>query len=152
MFLPKPRFFEFIQNQKENLWIWEKAHWKLVTCVEVTIVSKFHLFWCPVAQESKLRTKFLDRPDISCSITGYIRRNWTYPVQDRTCPPESFSSNVCSLFWSYLTNQVSNWSHSFSTAFITLRGSFLCYWLVCSSLSCTVLGLSLNLGHKPVPV
>jgi hypothetical protein len=32
-------------------------------------VSKFHLFWCPVAQESKLRRKFLGRPDISGPFT-----------------------------------------------------------------------------------
>jgi hypothetical protein len=43
-------------------------------------VSKFHPFWCPVAQESKLRRKFLGRPDISGSIIGYIRRNRTYPI------------------------------------------------------------------------
>jgi hypothetical protein len=36
-------------------------------------VSKFHPFWCPVAQESKLRRKFLCRPDISGSSTGYTR-------------------------------------------------------------------------------
>jgi hypothetical protein len=42
-------------------------------------VSKFHLFWCPVAQESKLRRKFLVGrtyparfPDISAEI-GHIR-------------------------------------------------------------------------------
>jgi hypothetical protein len=71
--LPKPRFFEFIQNRKKNLWIWKKPHWKLVTYVEVTLVSKFHPFWCPVAQESKLERKFLGSPDISGSFTGYIR-------------------------------------------------------------------------------
>jgi hypothetical protein len=111
------------------------------TCVEVTLVSMFHPFWCPVAQESKLRRKFLGRTDISSSITGYIRRNRTYPVQGRTCPPESFSSNVCLLFWSYLANRVSNLSYSFFAAFITLRGSFICCWLVCSSLSYRVLTL-----------
>jgi hypothetical protein len=37
-------FFKFIQNRKENLWIWEKARWKLVTYVEVTLMSKFHPF------------------------------------------------------------------------------------------------------------
>jgi hypothetical protein len=39
-------------------------------------VSKFRPFWSPVAQESKLRRKFLGRSDISCSITGYIRRRY----------------------------------------------------------------------------
>jgi hypothetical protein len=109
-------------------------------------VSKFHSFWCPVAQESKLRRKFLSRSDIYGSSIRYIHRNRTYPVQGRTCPPGSFSSNVCSLFWSYLANRVSNLSHSFSVAFITLRGSFLCYWLVCSSLPYRVLALGFELG------
>jgi hypothetical protein len=107
-------------------------------------VSKFHLFWCHVAQQSKLRRKFLGRLDISGSITEYIHRNQTYPVKGRTCLPGSFSSNVCSLFWSYLVNRVFNWSHSFSAAFITLRGSFLCYWLV-SSLYCRVVALGFKL-------
>jgi hypothetical protein len=93
---------------KKNFEFRKKPHWKLVTCAEVTLVSKFHPFWCPVAQESKLRRKFLGRSDISASIIGYIRRNRTYPVQGRTCPPGSFNSNVCSLFWSYLANLVSN--------------------------------------------
>jgi hypothetical protein len=52
-FLPKPMFFNFIQNQKGNLWIWQKPHWELVPCVEVILVSKFHPIWCLVAQESK---------------------------------------------------------------------------------------------------
>jgi hypothetical protein len=39
-------------------------------------VSKFHPFWSPVAQESKLRRKFLGMSDISSSITGYIRRRY----------------------------------------------------------------------------
>jgi hypothetical protein len=25
--------------------------WKLVPCIEVTLVSKFHLIWCPIAEE-----------------------------------------------------------------------------------------------------
>jgi hypothetical protein len=109
-------------------------------------VSKFHPFWCPVAQESKSERKFLGRPDISGSFTGYIFLNRTYPVQGQTCLPGSFSSNVCSLFCSYLSNQVSNGSYYFFTSFITLRGSFLCYWLVCSSLSYRVLALGFELG------
>jgi hypothetical protein len=145
-FLPKSRFFEFIQNRKESLWIWEKPHWKLITCVEVTLVSKFHPFWCPVAQELKLRRKFLGMLDISGSITGYICQNRTYPIQGWTCLSGSFSSNVYSLFWSYLANRVSNWSQSFSAVFITLRGSFLYYWLVCSLISCMVLTLGFELG------
>jgi hypothetical protein len=45
-------------------------------------VSKFHLIWYLVAQESKLRRKFLGVPDISDTFTGYIQRDRTYPVQD----------------------------------------------------------------------
>jgi hypothetical protein len=59
LFPPKPRFFEFIQNRKGNIWIWKKSHWELVPCIEVTLVSKFYPIWCLVAQESKLRRKFL---------------------------------------------------------------------------------------------
>jgi hypothetical protein len=69
------------KSERKSLNLEKKPHWKLVTYVEVTLVSKFHLFWCLVAQESKLRSKFLGRLDISGSITGYIHRNRTYPVQ-----------------------------------------------------------------------
>jgi hypothetical protein len=34
--------------------------------------AKFHSIWCLVAQESKLRRKFLGRPDISGTFTEYI--------------------------------------------------------------------------------
>jgi hypothetical protein len=34
-----------------------KSHWKLVTCVEVTLVSKFHPFWCPVAHLPDISTE-----------------------------------------------------------------------------------------------
>jgi hypothetical protein len=44
-FSPKPRFFEFIQNRKGNLWIWEKPILKHVPYVEVTLVSKFYPIW-----------------------------------------------------------------------------------------------------------
>jgi hypothetical protein len=30
---------------------------KLVPCIEVTLVSKFHPSWCPIAQESNLGRK-----------------------------------------------------------------------------------------------
>jgi hypothetical protein len=31
--------------------------WKLVPCIEVTLVSKFHLIWCPIAEEPSLGRK-----------------------------------------------------------------------------------------------
>jgi hypothetical protein len=81
LFPPKPRFFEFTQNRKGNIWIWEKPLFELVPYVEVTLVSKFHPIWCFIAQESKLKKSFgVDRtypailPDIS-SKTGHIRSN-----------------------------------------------------------------------------
>jgi hypothetical protein len=61
-----------------------------------------------------------------------------------------FQSNGRSLFWPYFANRVPNSCHSFFAAFVTSRGSFLLYWLVCSSPSCWVLTLGLNLGHRPV--
>jgi hypothetical protein len=47
----------FIQNRKGNLWICEKPLWELISCVEVTLVSKFHSILCLVAQESRLERK-----------------------------------------------------------------------------------------------
>jgi hypothetical protein len=38
--------------------------WELVSCIEVTLVSKFHPIWCLIAKESKLGTKFLGGSDI----------------------------------------------------------------------------------------
>jgi hypothetical protein len=61
-------------------------------------VSKVHPIWCLVAQESKLRRKFLGGLDISGNFTGYIQLNWTYPVQELICPLDSFQPNVRSLF------------------------------------------------------
>jgi hypothetical protein len=65
-FPPRPKFFEFIQNRKRNLWIWKKNP-------ILELVSMFHPIWCLVAQESKLRRKFLGGSDISGNFTGYIR-------------------------------------------------------------------------------
>jgi hypothetical protein len=96
----------------------------------VTLVSKFHPIWCIVAQESKLRRRFLSGPDISDRFFGYIHWNRTYPVQDRTCLLDSFQPNVYSLFWPYFVNRVSVWPHSFSASFVILWGSFLSCWFV----------------------
>jgi hypothetical protein len=57
-----------------------------------------------------------------------------------------FLPDVHSRFWSYLANRVSNWPHYFSAMFITLRGSFICFWLVCSSPYYSVLALEIELG------
>jgi hypothetical protein len=78
---PKPIFFEFIQNQKGNIWIWEKPLWELVPCVKVTLVSKFHPIWCLLAQESKLRRKFLGGPDIYPIFLDISGRDRTYPAE-----------------------------------------------------------------------
>jgi hypothetical protein len=51
---PKTYFFEFIQNQKENFGFGKTLFWKLIPYVEVTLVSKFHPIWCPIAHESRL--------------------------------------------------------------------------------------------------
>jgi hypothetical protein len=50
-------FFELIQNRKGNLEIWKKPLWKLIPCVEVTLVAKFYSILCLVAQESRLKRK-----------------------------------------------------------------------------------------------
>jgi hypothetical protein len=76
MFPLKPRFFEFIQNPKGNLSIWENPLWELDPCVEVTLVSKFHPFWCLIAQESKLGRKdlvFCTRTVNNFVSTGQVR-------------------------------------------------------------------------------
>jgi hypothetical protein len=59
----------------------KKYIWELVPCVEVTLMSKFHPIWCLVAQESKLRRKFLGGSDISGNFTRYIHRDRIYSVQ-----------------------------------------------------------------------
>jgi hypothetical protein len=57
----------------------KKPRWELVPCVEVTLVSKLHPIWRLVAQESKLRRKFLGGLDIYSIFqiypaeTGHIR-------------------------------------------------------------------------------
>jgi hypothetical protein len=78
----KPRFFEYIQNQNGNLWIWEKPLWKRVFCVEVTLVSKLHHILCLEAHESKMGRKYsflaqelgtvLGLPDKSVTVTRQV--------------------------------------------------------------------------------
>jgi hypothetical protein len=51
---PKPRFFRSSKIRREIIRFGGKLFWELVPCVEVTLVSKFHLIWCPIAQESSL--------------------------------------------------------------------------------------------------
>jgi hypothetical protein len=108
-------------------------------------VSKFHPFWCPVAQESKLRRKFLGRPDISGSITGYIRRTGhIWSKAGHVYRGVSAATFVHCFGHILLTGCLID--PIFFDAFITLKGSFLCCWLVCSSLSCRVLALGFELG------
>jgi hypothetical protein len=75
-------FSHFLQNLdssssskigRETFGFGKKTLLELVHYVEVTLVSKFHPNWCLVAQESKLRRKFLGESDISDNFTGYIR-------------------------------------------------------------------------------
>jgi hypothetical protein len=55
---PKTKVFELIQNQKGNRWIWKKKlFWKLVPCIEVTLMSKFYSIWSTIPQESNLGRK-----------------------------------------------------------------------------------------------
>jgi hypothetical protein len=54
----KPKFFEFIQNRKENIWNWKKPLCEVVPYVEVTLISKFHPIFRLVAQEPKLGRKY----------------------------------------------------------------------------------------------
>jgi hypothetical protein len=129
----------------------KKSFLELVSCVEVTLVSKFHLIWCLIAEESKLRRRFLGVPDISDSFFGYIRQNQTYPVPDRICPLDSFQPDVHLLFWPYFANRVFIWSRSSFASFIILCGSFLSCWLVLfiTFLQGFLLG-TLNVGHRPI--
>jgi hypothetical protein len=61
-------------------------------------VSEFHPIWCLIAQELKLRRKFLGGLDIYPLFPDISSRDQTYPVQGRTCSPNSFQSDVCLLF------------------------------------------------------
>jgi hypothetical protein len=54
---PKPRFLSSSKIGREIIGFGENLFWKLVPCVEVTLVSKFHLSWCPIARESNLGRK-----------------------------------------------------------------------------------------------
>jgi hypothetical protein len=54
---PKSRFFSSSQIRREIIEFAKTLYWELVTCVEVTLVSKVHLIWYPIAQESSLGRK-----------------------------------------------------------------------------------------------
>jgi hypothetical protein len=54
---PKPRFLSSSKIRREIFAFGKKTFWELVPCVEVTLVSKFHLIWYPIAQESSLESK-----------------------------------------------------------------------------------------------
>jgi hypothetical protein len=123
----------------------KKSLWELVPCVEAILVSKFHSILCLIAQESWLgkkglvlsknyaqfwvdRTSLSQFPDKSRTIWGGLVWVW-----GRTSPDWVFQPEDYSLFLPYFTNRMSNWSRSFSATFISSWGSFLHYWLVCSS-------------------
>jgi hypothetical protein len=54
---PKTRFLSLSKIRREIFGFGKNLFWELVPCVEVALVSKFHLIWCPVAQESRLGRK-----------------------------------------------------------------------------------------------
>jgi hypothetical protein len=51
---PKPMFLSSSKIRREIVECGKNLFWELVPCVEMTLVSKFHLIWCPIAQESSL--------------------------------------------------------------------------------------------------
>jgi hypothetical protein len=51
MFLSSSKIRSEIFGYGKNLF------WELIPCVVVNLVSKFHLIWCPIAQELSLRRK-----------------------------------------------------------------------------------------------
>jgi hypothetical protein len=96
-FPPRPKFFEFIQNRKRNLWIWKKTYFR--TCVHVS--SNL------VPRSSRIK--------VEKKVSGWIGHIWQfyriYPVKlnissSRPCPLDSFQRDVHSLFWSYFANRV----------------------------------------------
>jgi hypothetical protein len=91
-------------------------------------VSKFHLIWCPIALSDKVqnsRTLFGPTPDI---------------VRPRVFTPTFVHCFGHSLLFGYPIDPI------FPAVFITLSGSFIRYWFVCSSPSCSVLALEFELG------
>jgi hypothetical protein len=131
-------------------------------------VSKFHSIWSTIAQESNLERNgriLRENHVFQRPRTGQCP---TWPGQGSALSFElhkplvgqcsalpdnvrlRFSTRRCSRFWPYLANRVYNWSHSFSAAFITSRGSFIRCWLVCSSYyySVLALGIELRIGRR----
>jgi hypothetical protein len=101
------------------------------------------------------------RIKVEKEVSGWTEHIWQfyriYPVKSDFSGPRSdmstgqFQHDVHSPFWSYFTNRVSIWSHSSSTSFITLWGSFLSCWLVFFIIfhQGFLLGI-LNMGHRQV--
>jgi hypothetical protein len=54
---PKPRFFSSSKIGREIVEFEKKLFWELVLYIEVTLVSKFHLIYSTIAQESNLGRK-----------------------------------------------------------------------------------------------
>jgi hypothetical protein len=58
LFVPqKPIFFSSSKIRREIIRFGKTLFWDLVPCVEVTLVSKLHLIWSAIAQESRLGRK-----------------------------------------------------------------------------------------------
>jgi hypothetical protein len=131
--------------QNLSFWVHPKSEWKifgfeknlfweLVPYIEVTLVSMFHLVWWSIAQESTLGRKGW--------ILGEVCDFQRPPARHCMAQPDSVWLTVSAR---HSLTILSNWSHSFSAAFVTSRGSFLNFWLVCSSPSCSVLSLEFEL-------
>jgi hypothetical protein len=142
----------------------EKNHfWEFVPCVEVTLVSKFHSIWSIIVKNPSWEERggFWEKITFSRYLLPDNVRHGLDKIRplvlssrssqsdnvrlDRTMSDWDFQPDVCIRFWSYLANWVSNWSHSFSAAFVTSMGSFLRCWLVYSSPYCRVLALGVEL-------
>jgi hypothetical protein len=54
---PKPSSLSSSKIGRDIFGFGKNLFWELVPCVEVTLVSKFHLIWCPISQESRLKRK-----------------------------------------------------------------------------------------------
>jgi hypothetical protein len=54
---PKPKFLSLSKIRREIIGFGKNLFWELVSCVEVTLVCKFHSIWSTIAQESNLGRK-----------------------------------------------------------------------------------------------
>jgi hypothetical protein len=122
----------------------KKLFWELVPCVKVTLVSKFHPIWCPIAQESMLGVKgqiLWEKRVSRYLLLDKFQNSWTLsgPTPD-IVRPRVFSPMFVHSFGHIL---LTGWRIDpiFSTAFVTSRESFPRCRLVYPSPSCSVLAL-----------